>query len=81
LLEQFNNLSDLTAEAIMAAKSFSALIDRDLEARLLEMIEKRFSEEYNKTDEQIQRKNYNNETAENLKILSNLTKFSTHFAH
>jgi hypothetical protein len=63
LLEQFNNLTDLTVETITAAKSFSALIDRDLEGRLLRLIEKRFNEECGKTEEQIRGQKYDGETA------------------
>jgi hypothetical protein len=58
LLDQFDNISDLTAETIMAAKSFSALVDKELEGKLLKMIEKRFNEVCGKTDEQIRSKNY-----------------------
>jgi hypothetical protein len=43
LLDQFNNLGEVTAETIMAAKSFSALLDRTLEAKVVTIIERRFS--------------------------------------
>jgi DNA-binding GntR family transcriptional regulator len=80
LLEQFDNPGELTAETIMAAKSFSALVDRELEGKLLKMIEKRFNEVFNEADEQIRIKNYDEYTAENLKTLSNLAGFSTQLA-
>jgi hypothetical protein len=43
LLDQFNNVGEVTAETIMAAKSFSALLDRTLEAKVATIIERRFS--------------------------------------
>ena len=53
ILNQFNNLDDVTAEAIMAARSFSMFVDKSLEAKLIANIEERFKEIYLDTERQI----------------------------
>jgi high-affinity K+ transport system ATPase subunit B len=75
LIEQFNNLSEVTTETIMAAKSFSALVDKDLEGKVLKVIEKRFNEVYSEADQQAKSRSYS-EMGENLKYLSNLAGFN-----
>lgn len=74
LLDQFNNLDEVTAETIIAAKSFSALIDKTLEGKVLALIERRFSEIYSDADRQAKSKCYS-ELGSNLKYLNSLAGY------
>jgi hypothetical protein len=43
LLNQFDNISEVTLESISAVRSFSALLDMDLERKVIKIIEIRFN--------------------------------------
>lgn len=58
----------------MAVKSFSTFLDKNLEAKVIHLIEKRFYEIYSDTDMQVRNKDYR-EMGKNMKYLNNLVSF------
>jgi hypothetical protein len=58
----------------MAVKSFSTFLDKNLEAKVIHLIEKRFYEIYSDTDMQVRNKDYR-EMGNNMKYLNNLVSF------